>query len=354
MLLKKERITDLLSEIAKQARVYVPLDPGAGSDNTAKSGRTNASRFELYHSGIVPAFDLVNTILPPKDMLFPQTQKMYRFGTDDEGNSFVDVMHDSEEVVIFGIRSCDARSIECMDDVFLTRGYGDTFYQERRDKLTTVAIGCASAAETCFCDSMGLDPNLAPSADVQLSPCTDGASYKVVPQSDKGQALVANWQAFLEMSDAQSMQTSCTLKVNTTGLKDKMEAMFEHPYWQQLAKKCLTCGTCTYVCPTCHCFDISQENKMKDGERFRCWDSCMFSEYTEMAGNHNPRPSKMPRVRQRFMHKLCFFEDRYEKTLCVGCGRCVEKCPVALDITLLIDEVQAIDLTQKTLEEKGA
>jgi ferredoxin len=143
----------------------------------------------------------------------------------------------------------------------------------------------------------------------------------------------------LEEGDAQIVRGSCTLKVNASGIKEKLDGMFEHPLWDEVAKKCLTCGTCTFVCPTCHCFDISQENRMKEGERFRCWDSCMFSSYTEMAGNHNPRADKTSRVRQRFMHKLCFFEDRYGKSLCVGCGRCVEKCPVALDITCLIDEI---------------
>ncbi len=347
MLLKKERLNDILTDMAKQARVYVPVSPDANDGGgVGKSGKAKMTRFELYSPGTAPNFDLVNTTMPPKDMLFPQTQKMYRYGFDTEGNAYIDIIHDSDEVVIFGMRSCDARSIECMDDVFLSMGYDDEFYKQRREKLATVAIGCASVAETCFCDSMGLDPNAAPGADVQLSPGVDGQSYVVVAQSEKGQALVASWQPYLEDSTAETTQVSCALKVNGDGLKDKLEQMFDHPIWEQLSKKCLTCGTCTYVCPTCHCFDISQENKMKDGERFRCWDSCMFSAYSEMAGNHNPRPTKMPRVRQRFMHKLCFFEDRYGKTLCVGCGRCVEKCPVALDITMLIDDIQAADLSK--------
>jgi ferredoxin len=259
-----------------------------------------------------------------------------------------------------------------MDDVFLTKGYDDEFYGARRERLTTVAIGCTEVLESCFCDSMGLNPGSAPSADVQLSVLADGSGWLVVAQTEKGEAAVASWSDFLEresgegaapsvtLSEAKSLaenvstntdvavsslaQTTCTLKVNTEGLKSKLDLMFEHPLWEEVSKKCITCGTCTFVCPTCHCFDISQENKMKDGERFRCWDSCMFSSYTEMAGHHNPRADKASRVRQRFMHKLCFFEDRYGKSLCVGCGRCVEKCPVALDITVLIDEIGAADV----------
>ena len=138
-------------------------------------------------------------------------------------------------------------------------------------------------------------------------------------------------------------EVHCTLQVDSTNIKEKLDALGDSPeLWDALSIKCLNCGTCTYLCPTCYCFDISQENKYKEGLRFRCWDSCMFSEYTEMAGGHNPRPNKKDRVRNRFMHKLNYFEDRYGKMLCVGCGRCVEKCPVNLDITVLIDKIGAL------------
>ena len=225
--------------------------------------------------------------------------------------------------------------------MFLTKGFVDEFYANARDKLVCVCIGCAKAAETCFCDSMGVDPQMAPNADVMLQDCGD--AYLVLAQTEKGEAEVASWSAFTEEGDAQPVAPDLTLKVNMEGVVDKLEGMYDHPIWENLSIKCLNCGTCTYVCPTCHCFDISQDMRRKDGIRFRCWDSCMFSEYTMMAGGHNPRPEKLERVRNRFMHKLNFFERRYGMSLCVGCGRCVEKCPVALDITRLIDEIGAYD-----------
>ena len=334
MLLRKDKLDSLLAALSKQARVYVPARLNNGS----------ISRFVLYDQATAPAFDLVNTTMPPKDLLFPQTQNMYRYGFDDEGNAYIDMIHEADDVVLFGIRSCDARSIECMDDVFLTMGYNDGFYCMHRDRLTTVAIGCTKVAEACFCDSMGLDPTTAPSADIQLNLSKDEAVYIVKAQTERGQAALAAWQAFLEEGEAEPKEVACELQVNTKGIKEKLDQMFEHPIWDETSKKCLTCGICSYVCPTCHCFDIGQENRMKEGERFRCWDSCMFTAYSEMAGHHNPRPEKLSRVRQRFMHKLCFFEDRYGKSLCVGCGRCIEKCPVALDITCLIDEIGAADV----------
>ena len=171
-----------------------------------------------------------------------------------------------------------------------------------------------------------------------------GDSYTVVAQTDKGQdALAGAWKAFVEEGDAAPADAHCTLAVDGAGIKDKIGRLADSDeLWDAMSIKCLNCGTCTFVCPTCYCFDIDQENRNKEGVRFRCWDSCMFSEYTEMAGGHNPRPEKKDRVRNRFMHKLNYFEDRYGKMLCVGCGRCVEKCPVSLDITVLIDTVNAL------------
>lgn len=189
---------------------------------------------------------------------------------------------------------------------------------------------------------MGQDPNNAPSADIQLRDA--GECYTVEAHTDKGREALEAWKPFLEQGEAEVTDVHCTLKVDMDGVKEKLDKMFDAPLWDEVSTKCLNCGTCTYECPTCHCFDICQENRMKDGYRFRCWDSCMFSEYTAMAGGHNPRPTKVERVRNRFMHKLDYFEDRYGKELCVGCGRCVADCPVGLDITVLIDQIGAYDV----------
>ena len=327
MILAKQNLAPLLESMANGRDVFVP----AVVDGVAK--------FARYGEGVEPAFDLVNTTMPPKDLLFPQTQKMYHYDVDANGSYHIYEYDESCEQVVFGIRPCDMRSIVCLDEVFLTKGFVDEFYANAREKLLCVSIGCAQAAETCFCASMGIDPQLAQNADIMLQDCGD--AFNVIAQTEKGEAEVARWESYLEQGEAQPVACDQSLKVSMDGVVDKLEGMYDHPIWENLSIKCLNCGTCTYVCPTCHCFDISQENRRKDGVRFRCWDSCMFSEYTAMAGGHNPRPEKLERVRNRFMHKLNFFERRYGMSLCVGCGRCVEKCPVALDITRLIDEIGA-------------
>ena len=327
MILSKNNLTPLLESMAASRDVFVP----AVIDGVAKFARLG--------EGVEPDFDMVNTTMPPKDLLFPQTQKMYHYDVDENGSYRIHEYDESREQVVFGIRPCDMRSIVCLDEVFLTKGFVDEFYANAREKLVSVSIGCTHAAETCFCTSMGVDPQLAPNADVMLQDCGD--TFNVIAQTEKGTAEVAQWGAFLEDGEGAPAACDVTLKVSMDGVVDTLEGMYDDPIWDNLSIKCLNCGTCTYVCPTCHCFDISQANRKKDGVRFRCWDSCMFSEYTMMAGGHNPRPEKLERVRNRFMHKLNFFERRYGMSLCVGCGRCVEKCPVALDITRLIDEIGA-------------
>ena len=330
MILNKQSVAALLGQLRAEREVFVP----AVIDGVAK--------FACLCDGVEPDFSLVNTTMPPKDLLFPQTQKMYLFDIDANGGYVINEYDESREQVVFGIRPCDMRSIVCLDEVFLTRGFVDEFYANAREKLLSVCIGCAQAAETCFCDSMGIDPHLAPHADIMLQDC--GTVYNVIAKTDKGKTEVDCWSAFLEEGEAQPAACTVDLRVNMEGVVDKLDRMYDDSIWDNLSVKCLNCGTCTYVCPTRHCFDISQEVRCKDGVRFRCWDSCMFSEYTMMAGGHNPRPGKLERVRNRFMHKLNFFERRYGMTLCVGCGRCVEKCPVALDITRLIDEIGAKDV----------
>lgn len=120
--------------------------------------------------------------------------------------------------------------------------------------------------------------------------------------------------------------------LNLNGLKEKLRNGFDSPLWGTIAERCLGCGVCTYLCPTCHCFDISDKIKGERGRRMRSWDSCQYALFTMHASGHNPRPSKRERMRQRIMHKFLYAQDNFKETFCVGCGRCVRSCPVNLDI----------------------
>ncbi len=333
MKLQKSNVPALLDLMAQAARVFVPVTVDG------------VTQFAAWQGEKTPVdFSAVNSKLPPKDMLFPQTEKMYRYRV--EGTKITDFseIKDEGKQIVFGIRSCDMASIQRMDDVFLTKGHTDEFYHRKRENLLTVAIGCPKAAPTCFCDSMGIDPQKALGADIQLHETED--AYWVQAQTPKGETALADWSQYLTEGGGEVPVTVCELKVDMTGVPEKLHEMFHHPLWDKVAKKCIGCGTCTYLCPTCYCFDIDGEQCGEQGTKFRCWDSCMFSEYTRMAGGHNPRPSKKERVRNRFLHKLCYFYERYGKQLCTGCGRCVAYCPVHLDITLFIDQVNGTEPIQ--------
>jgi len=322
--LKKENLQKALAALTQLGKVLAP--------STAEG----VKKFVPLEAGVKVDLEMVNTTLPPKDVLFPQTQKMYRFTTGHEAS--LEEIVDRDAQILFGIRPCDVQSIACLDKVFLTDPYVDTFYAAKRDQLTIVAIACTQAAPACFCRSMGVEPGAAPCADLLLTPTATG--WNICCQSDKGAAVMTAWAGLLAETPGQALLTADPeLTVNMAGVAEKLATMFEHPVWDELYRPCLGCGTCTFACPTCYCFEMGPELRGRVGTEMRYWDSCMFSEYTRMAGGHNPRPGLKERLRNRYLHKLSFFAERYGQSLCVGCGRCVEKCPVGLDISKLIEMV---------------
>lgn len=329
MQLNKSDLKEALQILSAKAGVFVP------------SMVEGVARFALWDNESDIDLTRVNTELPPKDILFPQTEKMYAYkmGKNIEIKEIVE----NPEQVIFGIRPCDVRSIECMDRVFLEKTYVDNFYARKRENVTLISVGCRETARTCFCDSMGLNPSDAPGADVMMN--ETGDVYVVEAYTPKGKEVLEAWKHLLKKGGKKPAAAECTLKVQMSDeLPAKLGKMFEHPIWDEVCKPCIGCGTCTYVCPTCYCFDMDSDNHGTEGTKFRCWDSCMFSEYTRMAGGHNPRPSKKERVRNRYLHKLSYFPDRYGISLCVGCGRCVEKCPSHMDISRFIDRAAEEEL----------
>ena len=335
MLLQKTQLSALLNKLSESKTVYVP---------TTCEGQ---SRFMPYQTDSELEFGNAKSDISPKELLFPQSEVLYTYSQLGEDIDIEEVKNDTDQV-IFGLRSCDAFSIEALDKVFLTRGYVDNPYYERRVNTLIVALACTKPDRACFCTSFGIDPRYAPSADIQLVDC--GAFYKLSSTNEKGAQSLQEWSTFLEKDEAlaetpqnDDICSEFKVVIDINNLDESINALFEDLYWDDLSMKCLNCGTCAFVCPTCHCFDMSQENKGNGGYRFRTWDSCMFSDYTLMAGNHNPRPSKKARLRNRFMHKLSFYNERYGFSMCSGCGRCVEMCPVGIDISRVIEDVLEVE-----------
>ena len=242
------------------------------------------------------------------------------------------------EAVAVGLRPCDARAVKLLDKVFLAPPHVDPYWKAKREKTVLVTLACNTPCDTCFCMGVGSGPFDALGSDVLLIDM--GATYLVQITHPKAEPLFAS----LEVAPADTIEAVQTLRqtaeskiavpFDTQQVQEKLYAIFDSTFWDKVQETCLGCGVCTYLCPTCHCFDIVDETQR--GERVRNWDTCMFRIYSQEASGHNPRTSALERTRNRIMHKYAYFADKHGAFACTGCGRCVRHCPVNIDIREII------------------
>lgn len=307
--------------------------------------------FGLWQDGEQVNLELTKTKVSPKGFIFPQSETYLKFKTQGKKLSMEVVSGKTDEYVLFGVRPCDAVSFTLLDNVFLKEPV-DKFYQERRNKGIIVSLACNNPEETCFCSSFGIEAHV-PQKGADVAAWDMGETILWQPQTEKGQMLTDKLADILEIATEQDQAELKKLQESIQGKVDELplasvdpkkmsgelKELFDAESWEELSKRCLGCGSCTYVCPTCHCYDIQDFDGGKCGERFRCWDSCMFSDFTLMA-HGNPRTTQKERFRQRFMHKLVYYPNNNEGAFaCVGCGRCIERCPVNMDIVKVINRI---------------
>ncbi len=311
------------------------------------------AEFGPLGQGVEPELDYRNTRLSPKAMAFPQSERMFLFSTDrGREDAFIlkEVAGGDEPQVAFGIRPCDARAFLILDKVFLVQGaMEDPYYRGKRDRMVLVGLGCNAPCSTCFCHWTGGGPFSRDGLDILMTDL--GERFLLEPLSERGRALLegAGVQGPASGEDlkraqgiARDAHASMGPAVDPTPIgKRPLLSLFGDAYWERVHEPCIKCGTCTYLCPTCSCFDIQDEVRGRCGLRGRNWDSCMFPLTTLHASGHNPRPTGKERFRQRFMHKLRYFLDDFGSIMCVGCGRCVQYCPVNIDIREMIRELSA-------------
>jgi ferredoxin len=331
-IIEKSRLTELLDKLAQDYYLIAPV-------------RDNDVIFRRVKSGSEVVLDYINSVLSPKNAFFPQTETLFRFSRDNSQGFRVEPSPEADrEQVIFGIRPCDARSLRLMDMVFSGQ-YKDSYYLNKREKTILIGLACFDPDKTCFCPTFGIDPASGEDVDILFSDIGD--RYLVEASTEKGIAFLDRFAKFFselrgdegQLREARKAGLATMKKLDVSAIADKIAPLYEGDYWESIGMKCLGCGICTYLCPTCHCFDIADVNLDEGGERFRCWDSCMFSEFTLMASGENPRQNRKARVQQRFFHKLKYFPDRNVEVACVGCGRCIRYCPVNIDISRIIEDV---------------
>ena len=330
-----DKINSLFAEIAKFAKLYMPID---NQDGTASYGE--------WAEGKVLS-DALNTTKSPKDFFFPQSEDLMRFKTEGKNIEIIDVRSEMEDFVVFGVRACDVKSFDILDRVFLTEPR-DSFYAMKREKGIIISCACTRPAETCFCTTFGIDA-AEPTGDITTWKTADALYLRA--NTEKGEALLNKIGCVLEETDSEAVaeeKEKIQRIMDKLPLKDlstdafgggKTQQLFNDPAWDELSATCLGCGTCTFVCPTCQCYDIKDFNTGNGVIRYRCWDSCMFSEFTRMAHGNN-RLTQKERFRQRFMHKLVYYPENNDGLFsCVGCGRCLAKCPISMNIVKVMKKI---------------
>ena len=337
-----DKMNSVFEEIAKSAKLYIPTDDKTGAV------------YKEWEAGNKWS-NALNTVRSPKDFFFPQTEDLMEFRTEGKNIEIIDTRRDSGNFVIFGVRGCDVKSFEILDRVFLSEPC-DSYYASKREKGVIVATSCTKPAETCFCNAFGISPE-EPGGDITTWKTENEIFFRA--NTEKGEALLDKISALLEECDEEEVEKQKKkisaimerlplrdLKTDSFG-GGKTDELFDSPLWAELSEACLGCGTCTFVCPTCQCYDIKDFNTGNGVIRYRCWDSCMYSEFTKMAHGNN-RLTQKERFRQRFMHKLVYFPENNEGVFgCVGCGRCLAKCPISMNIVKVMKKLGGKESEQK-------
>lgn len=325
--IERKKLPALIEAMGKKYKVFAPLEQGG---NVSFSEVVKADEVRLQNG---------NSKLPPKTLFFPQNEKLLRL----EKGDWTEESNGDEKRVVFGLRPCDCKSLNLLDKVFSGTEFEDPYYLGRRKNTLIIALACNNPQLTCFCTSLNGGPSSEEGGDIILFDLQDG--YILKPLNDRGEELVKEFSQLLteakksDLQEVEKLKKSALERINSRlkleKLDEKLSSNFDHSLWNEIYEKCLGCAVCTYLCPTCHCFDITDES----WGRIRSWDSCQFPLFTLHASGHNPRLSARERLRQRIMHKFSYCPQNSGETFCVGCGRCVNWCPVNLDIRSVISQV---------------
>ncbi len=286
-----------------------------------------------------------------KPLFFPRSAKVMKYVATSAGTDVSEVDEDPLAVnrVIIGAKHCDARALQVLDKVY-NWDYIDTDYQKRRENTVIISTRCDKADTHCFCTSLDYDVENMNAMDILVVNGSDGKIY-IKSRTEKGSKLlnsdvtrhasrVPEAAAAPELKKQyDSFAASFRLKMDYKEVNAKLSKIFDTPEFDSVSGNCVSCNTCAFVCPTCHCFKISDEKVRDTGVRYKSYDSCNNGYFTLMAGGHNPRPAKYRRWRQRAMHKFVYYKERFGENLCVGCGKCTIACPVNISIFEVVNQV---------------
>ena len=322
-ILPKDNLNEFVKRLGKAGQVYGPVQQGEDDFS-----------FEPVSSADEIAWHYINTAIPAKKLLLPQTEPLFQFSTS--GPAELKPIYDTEKRILFGVRSCDVSAIAYLDKVFAD-DYPDIYYLSRRQNLTIISLTCQRPGNSCFCICADCGPFLERGFDVQMTDLGDKFLLEVA--TEKGKELMAGMNDLLSDSSSLDVERRNELAratedkfLDTTtyfsqAVRKITTEKVPKDIWVELGDKCLACGGCSYVCPTCSCFNVVDHIEDGVGIRSRRWDSCALAGFTRMAGGHNPRREKQDRRNRRFYHKLSYYYvEIMGRHGCVGCGRCIDVC----------------------------
>ena len=307
----------LNAKIADGARVVAPVLSGDLAFYREIANADDAS--------LEPRVVLQNSI---KEFFFPKHETIFSFVRQGNDVQLTDAPEFDVEQIVVGARPCDAAALPILDPLFAW-DYQDRFFQQRRAKSTVIVFACKTSDAHCFCTSVGGAPDSTAGADAILFDLGDG-TFEVRCASEKGMAFFGG---IVEESTATG--SACeppAVEFDLPKISAWVRGNFSSPLWAKMALRCVGCGACAFVCPTCHCFDIVDEGSYAKGKRVKNWDSCQTAMFTLHASGHNPRNTQGKRQRQRFLHKFVIYPDKFNAILCTGCGLCSRACGVSLGV----------------------
>ncbi len=347
--LKQDRLADWLAALGEKNRVLVPREEG------------NSVVFRPYAAGDALVLS-VDSTASPKAALFPACQELFRFEqAKDPQNPDHTTMklfqsRGAESTLVFGARPCGVRGFTIFDRVYQGEKHPDPYYKAARDNTLFVTLTCEHPDNTCFCHWVGGGPDDGAGSDVLATPVEGG--YVLEPVSKRGEALLDS--PLLEEAGDKSKEAAAARKRGREKLGEAPDignagasllAVFDDMgFWEDVSAKCLSCGACTYLCPTCYCFTLTDESDGLSGKRLRSWDNCMSYQFCLEASGHNPRPTKAHRLRNRVGHKFSYYPALHGGLIaCCGCGRCIKNCPVSVDIREIV--LRAIEHAGPNMQE---
>jgi sulfhydrogenase subunit beta (sulfur reductase) len=332
-----------LDDLAQQCTLVAPVEIQNKLLYRPVSGSAEIAADVL--SADVSSAGFERTDMSPKTWLFPATEPILL--VEQGAETRLSEPPAPAPTIVFGVRPCDARGMLAIDALFLDKEPTDGPYGRHRAATTLIGLACPQQWESCFCTVVGGAPNGTEGLDILLTKVAGGpdeaAGYAVQVLSDKGETVAADLPG--EERDVDLPEPTLTEGLPTLRSSDEWQTRFSDPFWQRVSERCLSCRTCTFVCPTCRCFDVRDEVVTRRPgeqvyERLRAWDACTSAAYRRIAGGHDSRPTQEHRLRNRFYCKFMYYPEDFGPLGCVGCGRCIDACPVNIDILEVIAAVE--------------